>query len=65
MNTACRKFRRSLFVFLALMFLSGCAAPRETIVLLQDADGRVGSITVAAKGGTRTLNLPNAALEGA
>lgn len=63
MNTACRKFRRSLFVFLALMFLSGCAAPRETIVLLQDADGRVGSITVAAKGGTRTLNLPNAALE--
>jgi len=63
MNTACRKIRGSLFVLLALTFLSGCATPRETIVLLQDADGGVGSITVAAKGGTRTLNIPNAALE--
>jgi outer membrane protein OmpA-like peptidoglycan-associated protein len=54
---------RDLFVFLVLLMLSGCATAKDTIVLIQDADGKVGLITVTTKGGSKTLNAPDTMVE--
>ncbi|HSW61799.1 MAG TPA: OmpA family protein [Dissulfurispiraceae bacterium] len=47
------------FVLLLGLSLAGCATVKDTIVLVQDADGTVGQVTVTTKGGTRTLTAPN------
>lgn len=55
--------RGIVFVLLLLLFTSGCATVKDTVVLVQDADGKVGQITVANKGGARTLTVPNTIVE--
>ena len=55
--------RRNLFVFLVLLIISGCATVKDTIVLVQDADGKVGQLTVTTKGGAKTLTVPNTMVE--
>ncbi len=52
-----------LFVLLVLLILSGCATVKETIVLVPDADGKVGQVTVTTGGGSRTLTDPNTMVE--
>ncbi|KAF0177371.1 MAG: OmpA/MotB domain-containing protein [Nitrospirae bacterium] len=47
------------FVLLLGLSLAGCATVKDTIVLVQDADGTVGQVTVTTKGGARTLTAPN------
>lgn len=54
---------RHLFVVLVLLILSGCTTAKDTIVLLQDADGKVGLITVTTKSGSKTLNAPDTVIE--
>lgn len=49
-----RCVRHALALALAAT-LAGCAAPRTTVVLLPDEDGRVGAVSVAGAGGTRQL----------
>jgi outer membrane protein OmpA-like peptidoglycan-associated protein len=53
----------SLFVLLVLLVVSGCATVKETVVLVPDADGKVGQVIVATKGGTQTLKAPNTMVE--
>jgi len=53
----------NLFVLFVLLILSGCTTAKDTIVLLQDADGKVGLITVTTKGGSKTLTVPDTMLE--
>jgi outer membrane protein OmpA-like peptidoglycan-associated protein len=53
----------SLFVLFILLIISGCATVRDTVVLVHDADGKVGKITVTTKGGVKTLTLPNTMVE--
>ena len=53
----------NLSVLLVFLIISGCATVKETIVLVQDADGKVGQITVTTKGGTKTLTSPNTVVE--
>jgi outer membrane protein OmpA-like peptidoglycan-associated protein len=48
-----------LLVLLVLLIISGCATVKDTIVLVHDADGKVGKITVTTKGGTQTLTVAN------
>jgi len=46
--------------------LAGCAthqAKRDTIVLLADPDGKVGTITVTTKGGSQVIDKPGYATE--
>jgi outer membrane protein OmpA-like peptidoglycan-associated protein len=52
-----------LFVLLVLLILSGCATVKETIVLVPDADGKVGQVTVTTGGGSKTLMDPNTMVE--
>jgi outer membrane protein OmpA-like peptidoglycan-associated protein len=52
-----------LIVLLVLLVLSGCATVKETVVLVRDADGKVGQVTVTTRGGTKTLTEPNTMVE--
>jgi len=64
----------TLPVFLVLLILSGCATEKETVVpvqdtvkdtvvLVQDADGTVGRLTVSTRGGTKTLTAASTMVE--
>jgi outer membrane protein OmpA-like peptidoglycan-associated protein len=53
----------SLFVLFIFLMISGCATAKDTVVLVHDADGKVGKITVTTKGGAKTLTLPNTMVE--
>jgi outer membrane protein OmpA-like peptidoglycan-associated protein len=53
----------NLFVLLVLLILSGCATVKETVVLVPDADGKVGQVTVTTEGGSKTLTDPNTMVE--
>jgi outer membrane protein OmpA-like peptidoglycan-associated protein len=53
----------NLSVLLVLLILSGCATVKETIVLVPDADGKVGQVTVTTEGGSKTLTEPNTMVE--
>ena len=57
------RFGIILFVLLVLLIISGCATVKDTIVLVHDADGKVGKITVTTKGGTQTLTVANTMVE--
>ena len=52
-----------LFILLVLLIISGCATIKDTVVLVQDADGKVGKLTVTTKGGSKTLTVPNTMVE--
>ena len=53
----------TLFVLLVLLIISGCATVKDTVVLVQDADGKVGQLTVTTRGGAKTLTVPNTMVE--
>jgi flagellar motor protein MotB len=64
----------NLFVLLVLLIISGCAPVKETVVpvqdtvkdtvvLVRDADGKVGRLTVTTKGEAKTLTAPNTMIE--
>jgi outer membrane protein OmpA-like peptidoglycan-associated protein len=53
----------NVFVLLVLLIISGCATVKETIVLVPDADGTVGQVTVTTKGGSKTLTDPYTMVE--
>jgi outer membrane protein OmpA-like peptidoglycan-associated protein len=53
----------NLFVLLVLLIISGCATVKDTVVLVQDADGKVGQLTVTTRGGAKTLTVPNTMVE--
>lgn len=60
---ACNQVWGNLVVFLVLLVISGCATTqaagiKDTVVLLQDADGKVGQVTVTTGGGAKTLTVP-------
>lgn len=55
--------RGNLFVLLVLLIISGCATVKDTVVLVQDADGKVGQLTVTTRGGAKTLTVPNTMVE--
>lgn len=48
-----------ILVLLVLLIISGCATVKDTVVLVHDADGKVGKLTVTIKGGTQTLTVAN------
>ena len=52
-----------LFVLLTALIISGCSTVKDTVVLVQDADGKVGQITVTTRGGTKTLAVQNTVVE--
>jgi outer membrane protein OmpA-like peptidoglycan-associated protein len=52
-----------ILVLLMLLFTSGCATVMDTVVLVQDADGKVGQLTVSNKGGAKTLTAVNTMVE--
>ena len=52
-----------LLVLLVLLIISGCATVKDTVVLVHDADGRVGKLTVTTEGGTQTLTVANTMVE--
>ena len=52
-----------LFLLMILLHSSGCATVKGTAVLVQDADGTVGQLSVTTQGGTKTLTLPNTMVE--
>ncbi len=52
-----------LLVLLVLLIISGCATVKDTVVLVHDADGKVGKLTVTTKGGTQTLTVANTMVE--
>ncbi len=43
--------------------MSGCATVKDTVVLVQDDDGKVGKVTVTTKGGSKTLTAANMMVE--
>jgi outer membrane protein OmpA-like peptidoglycan-associated protein len=53
------KYGVILLVLLVLLIISGCATVKDTVVLVHDADGRVGKLTVTTEGGTQTLAVAN------
>jgi len=50
-------------VLMGLLIISGCATVKDTIILVHDADGKVGKITVTTKGGAQTLTVANTMVE--
>ena len=52
-----------LLVLLVLLIISGCATVKDTVVLVHDADGKVGKLTVTTKGGAQTLTVANTMVE--
>jgi outer membrane protein OmpA-like peptidoglycan-associated protein len=64
LRAACNEMRGNLFCLgVLLVLLSGCATIKETVVLVPDADGKVGRVTVTTRGGTQTLTAPNTMVE--
>jgi outer membrane protein OmpA-like peptidoglycan-associated protein len=57
------KIRGNLFVLVAVLIISGCATVKDTVVLVQDADGKVGQLTVTTQGGAKMLTVPNTVIE--
>jgi outer membrane protein OmpA-like peptidoglycan-associated protein len=55
--------RGHFFVLLVFLIISGCATVKDTVVLVQDADGKVGQVTVTTRGGAKTLTAPNTMVE--
>ncbi len=62
-NKHALRCRLILFVLLVLLIISGCATAKDTVVLVKDADGKVGQVTVTTKGGAKTLTVPNTMVE--
>jgi outer membrane protein OmpA-like peptidoglycan-associated protein len=65
-RVACNEMRSNLFnlfLLLVLLVISGCATVKETVVLVPDADGKVGQVTVTTKGGATTLTVPHTMVE--
>jgi len=62
-NVGCTKMWGTLFVLMVMLITAGCASVRDTVVLVQDADGKVGKLTVTTKGGAKTLSVPNTMVE--
>jgi outer membrane protein OmpA-like peptidoglycan-associated protein len=62
-RVAFNKMLGNLFVLLVLLIMSGCATVKDTVVLVHDADGKVGKITVTTKGGAKTLTVANTMAE--
>jgi len=62
-RVACHEMRGNLFVLPVLLIISGCATVKDTVVLVQDADGKVGQLTVSTRGGAKTLTVPNTMVE--
>jgi outer membrane protein OmpA-like peptidoglycan-associated protein len=60
---AFNKMWGKLFVLFVMLIISGCATVKDTVVLVHDADGKVGKITVTTKGGAKTLTVPNTMVE--
>jgi outer membrane protein OmpA-like peptidoglycan-associated protein len=52
-----------LLVLLVLLIISGCATIKDTVVLVHDADGKVGKLTVTTGGGAQTLTVANTMVE--
>ncbi len=55
--------RGHFFVLLVFLIISGCATVKDTVVLVQDADGKVGQVTVTTRGGAKTLTVPSTMVE--
>lgn len=49
-----------LLALAALLLVVGCTAPRHTVVLTPDPDGRIGKAEVITDGGSRLLETPSA-----
>jgi outer membrane protein OmpA-like peptidoglycan-associated protein len=62
-KVACDAMWSNLLVLLVLFIISSCATVKDMVVLVQDADGTVGQLTVTTKGGTKTLTVPNTMVE--
>ena len=71
-KSSSNKMWGNLFVLLTVLIISGCASVKDTvvpvtvkdtIVLVQDADGKVGQLTVTTKGGAKTLTVQNTVVE--
>jgi len=62
-DVGCTKMWRTIFVLFVLLITSGCATVRDTVVLVQDADGKVGKLIVTTNGGAKTLTVPNTMVE--
>jgi outer membrane protein OmpA-like peptidoglycan-associated protein len=61
-----RHWRKVLFVWIFLCFLTGCGAhraKRDLIVLLPDPDGKVGVVAVTTQGGSEILDKPGYGIE--
>jgi len=61
-----RQWRNVLFILIFLGLLNGCGAhraKRDLIVLLPDADGKGGVITVTTQGGSQILDKPGYGIE--
>jgi len=52
-----------LLALLASLIISGCATVKDSVVLVQDADGKIGQLIIATKGGSKTLTAPNTLVE--
>jgi hypothetical protein len=63
LSEQCNKMFDVFFIFLVLLVISGCTTVRDMVVLVQDADGKVGKIAVTTKGGTKTLTVANTMVE--
>ncbi len=48
-----------LFVLYLLLSIAGCATVKDTVILVPDADGKVGQITITTTDGSRTLSEAN------
>ena len=55
--------RGHFFVLLVFLMISGCATVKDTVVLVQDTDGKVGQVTVTTRGGAKTLTVPSTMVE--
>jgi outer membrane protein OmpA-like peptidoglycan-associated protein len=71
-KSSSNKLWGNLFVLLTVLMISSCATVKntvvpvtvkDTIVLVQDADGKVGQLTVTTKGGAKTLTVQNTVVE--
>jgi OOP family OmpA-OmpF porin len=50
-----KNFGKSLFAFAMVFLVSACAGPHDLVVLLADADGKVGVVTVEGTDGTKVV----------
>ncbi len=52
-----------LSVLFLLLSLAGCATMKDTVVLVPDADGKVGQVTITTKAGSWNLSEANTVVE--